>query len=247
MFAAEVPTFSENKNPAKIDSMFFAATDEEIELLGSEFSNMPKNETKLEFNQLEDCNKTLSETELHKRDYRDFDTFILCNPNAMNYQHMINYPHAFYMKYFLNRQINILVWNYRGYGRTQGSPDPDSIKKDAEQVFHFLKTRVGVRGKIGIYGRSLGCIAACHLHEYVDMVIADRGFSDLWTVANRKFYSELSMYLFKYLSFGWQANNDFNYITQNDNSRPPSYKVLLQDKNDEIVNFPSSLMVGVAS
>ena len=59
------------------------------------------------------------------------DTFILCNPNAMNYQQMINYPHAYYMKYFLNKQINVLVWNYRGYGRTKGRPSPDNICQDA--------------------------------------------------------------------------------------------------------------------
>ena len=24
--------------------------------------------------------------------YLDYDTFIICNPNAMSYQHMVNYP-----------------------------------------------------------------------------------------------------------------------------------------------------------
>jgi alpha/beta superfamily hydrolase len=58
--------------------------------------------------------------------YRSLDTFILCNPNAMAYQHMINYPHAYYLKYFLNKQINVVVWNYRGYGRTKGDPSPEA-------------------------------------------------------------------------------------------------------------------------
>ena len=62
----------------------------------------------------------------------DYDTFVLCNPNAMSYQHMINYPHAYYLKYFLNKQINVFVWNYRGYGRTKGEPDPKLFKYDGE-------------------------------------------------------------------------------------------------------------------
>lgn len=33
--------------------------------------------------------------------YKQRDTFILCNPNAMFYQHMINFPHAFYLRWFL--------------------------------------------------------------------------------------------------------------------------------------------------
>ena len=52
---------------------------------------------------------------------------------------MINYPHAYYLKFFLNKQINCFVWNYRGYGRTQGTPDPRLFQYDAEQVLNFLK------------------------------------------------------------------------------------------------------------
>lgn len=118
-----------------------------------------------------------------KRKYLELDTFILCNPNAMSYQNMINYPQAYYLKYFLNKQMNVLVWNYRGYGRTGSSPDPDSLQFEIEQVFHFLRYRIGVKGKIGVYGRSIGCVAACRLTPYVDMIIADRGFSNLHVIA----------------------------------------------------------------
>jgi hypothetical protein len=45
---------------------------------------------------------------------------------------MINYPHAFYLKYFLNKNINVVVWNYRGYGRTDGNTTTDSLYYDAE-------------------------------------------------------------------------------------------------------------------
>ena len=105
---------------------------------------------------------------------------------------MINYPQAYYLKYFLNRQMNVLVWNYRAYGRTPGDPSPDNLTKDAEQVLHFLKARIGVRGKIGVYGRSIGCVAACHLMNDVDLLIADRTFCDLLTLAERKFYGKFA-------------------------------------------------------
>jgi hypothetical protein len=55
-------------------------------------------------------------------------------------------------------------------------------------VLDFLKNKIGVKGKIGVYGRSLGCIPATALQNQVDMVIADRGFSDLWTLAEKKFH-----------------------------------------------------------
>lgn len=156
--------------------MFFAATEEAIDL-------DHKDDSKLKF--------------LH------YDTFILCNPNAMAYQNMINYPHAYYLKFFLHRHINCFVWNYRGYGRTKGNSEPHLFKQDAEQMLNFLRLRIGVKGKIGIYGRSLGCTAVAYLQDQVDMAVADRGFCDLWTLAEKKFYSNFSAPLLKYTTFGW--------------------------------------------
>jgi hypothetical protein len=98
---------STSPDGVKIDAMFFTANEQPLVL----------------------------DSSLHTDDntqYLSHDTFILCNPNAMSYQHMINYPHAFYLKYFLGKQINCLVWNYRGYGRTKGKPDPRDFEKDAE-------------------------------------------------------------------------------------------------------------------
>jgi len=40
-----------------------------------------------------------------------------------------------------------------------------------------MRVQLGLRGKIGIYGRSLGGIASAHLAQFVDMVIVDRSFS----------------------------------------------------------------------
>lgn len=51
--------------------------------------------------------------------YKNLPTFILCNPNAMFYQHMINFPHAYYLRFFLQKNINVMIWNYRGYGRSK--------------------------------------------------------------------------------------------------------------------------------
>ena len=48
--------------------------------------------------------------------YKGKPTFLLCNPNAMFYQYMVNQPHAYYLRFFLNKNINVMVWNYRGYG-----------------------------------------------------------------------------------------------------------------------------------
>ena len=170
-------------------------------------------------------------------------TFLLCNPNAMFYQHMVNHPHAFYLRFFLNRGINVLIWNYRGYGLSHGSPGPFNIRTDADLLLEHMRDSMGLTGKIGVYGRSLGGIPTAHLAHKVDMVIVDRTFSDFDKLAQRKFYHKVSEKLFKVGTCAWKASNFKNYIDSvNDNS----YKVMMIERNDEIVEFHSSLLVGVA-
>jgi hypothetical protein len=54
-----------------------------------------------------------------------------------------------------------------------------------------------LRGKIGIYGRSLGGIAACHLAKYLDVSFVDRSFSDLEEVVEGKFYGKAARLFYK--------------------------------------------------
>ena len=71
------------------------------------------------------------DNEKKESNYHELNTFLLCNPNAMVYQHMVNQPHGYYLKYFLNKNINVMVWNYRGYASSKGKANPYNIKYDA--------------------------------------------------------------------------------------------------------------------
>jgi pimeloyl-ACP methyl ester carboxylesterase len=74
-----------------------------------------------------------------------------------------------------------MTWNYRGCGETKGSASPFNIKCDAEQILNFVKNVLGVKGKIGVFGRSLGGIASTHLaskyKNIVQLLIVDRTFA----------------------------------------------------------------------
>lgn len=131
---------------------------------------------------------------------------------------MINYPHAYYLRFFLQKNINVICWNYRGYARSKGggccrkSPSPDNIREDSEAVLHYCRNELGLRNKIGVYGRSLGGIATTHLTQFVDMVIVDRSFCNLYEVAYYKFYGWIAVMLFKIATYGWDSNNDLRYL-----------------------------------
>jgi len=196
---------------------------------------------------------------------------------------MVHLSHSFYLKFFVDKGINVFIWNYRNYGRSKGTPDPSCFRKDIMCVFNYLKNQIKVTGKIGVYGRSLGGIPTCYLSPYADMVIVDRSFSNLQEMAVSRFNSRFADILFKLGSCGWQSQNDFDFLrpafgkTFKDRDRQQvnqpeqnrssandgfsdvvdievqaikcsnrSYKLITQDKNDEIVDIQSSLMVGVA-
>lgn len=125
---------------------------------------------------------------------------------------MVNHPHAFYLRFFLNRNINVMLWNYRGYGLSYGKPDPYNLRKDADTLLSYMREKMNLRGKLGVYGRSLGGIPTTHLADRVDMIMADRTFGNFDVLADRKFYSDISRYLFRVGTCGWQTSNLLNFI-----------------------------------
>ena len=56
-----------------------------------------------------------------------------------------------------------MAWNYRDYGRSGGTPDPFTSLHDSESILKFLIKELGIKGKIGCFGRSLGGSMASHI------------------------------------------------------------------------------------
>lgn len=78
------------------------------------------------------------------------------------------------------------------------------------------------------------------------MVIADRGFCDLWTLAAKKFHGEIATELMKQGTGGWVVNNAWKFLQPHTEKGKKCYKVVMCDIHDEIVNVHCSLMVGIA-
>lgn len=180
--------------------------------------------------------------------YLEKPTVIISNPNALIYQQMVTSPNSYWLSFFLKRGVNVMCWNYRGYGKSHSSffnpINPYNCKLDAERILEFLINRLKVRGKIGLYGRSLGGIASCHLANkfpIISAIIVDRTFGELDALSERRVYGRCTTTLFKLISFNWKALNDRNFIESK------AYKIVTCDPNDDVVDNYSSLSVGVAT
>ena len=62
---------------------------------------------------------------------------------------------------------------------------------DAERVLQFLVNTIKVRGQVGVYGRSIGGIAASHLvkkfPKIIKVYVGDRTLGDFDKVVENRF------------------------------------------------------------
>lgn len=76
-----------------------------------------------------------------------------------------------------------------------------------------------MKGKIGMYGRSLGGVVSTHLAatypDKISLIIADRTFGSLRDVSLRKFPGSATSTLFDIITLKWEANNDMNFFNVN--------------------------------
>ena len=60
--------------------------------------------------------------------------------------------------------VNVLLFDYRGYGHSEGQPSEKGTYRDAEGAFQYLQSRPDIDpSKIVIFGCSLGCAVAVEL------------------------------------------------------------------------------------
>ena len=84
---------------------------------------------------------------------------------------------------FVNRhQVSVLIFDYRGYGRSSGKPDEPGIYQDARAARKWLAQRAGLsESAIVLMGRSLGAAVAIELaaEDGAGGLIVENGFTSL--------------------------------------------------------------------
>ncbi len=85
--------------------------------------------------------------------------------------------------FYFKRKINLAVADYRGYGKSTGTPTITNMVHDAHLIYKVVKAELAGRGlkdKLWIMGRSLGSLSALELayHYQGDIpgIIIESGF-----------------------------------------------------------------------
>lgn len=144
-------------------------------------------------------------------------------------------------RYFFDKGFNICVFNYRGYGKSTGYPTFYNIAEDFDTIIEYLKSYKSVES-FGVYGYSIGGVAVAHaltLHNTdVKFVIAERTFGKMTDVVNNLVGPYLTL-LYKYI-YDKYYDSSYSYY------KGKCVKILTNSVDDEMINFPSSLLVGVS-
>jgi uncharacterized protein len=126
-------------------------------------------------------------------------------------------------------QLNVLAFDYRGYGKSQGKPFEAGVLADAEAAHQWLVHRADCEPEsIVLYGRSLGGAVAVHLasRHGAAGVILDRTFSSLVDVAATHF---------PWLPVRWLMHNHYHSIDRIADYRGPLLQI--HGRDDRIVPF----------
>jgi hypothetical protein len=106
---------------------------------------------------------------------------LFCHGNAGNISHRLDYIRRLY-----ELDIGVLIFDYRGYGRSSGRISEKAFYRDAEAAY-LVARRLAAESKarLVILGRSLGGVAAVHLGvtEPSDGVILEATFTNLGAIA----------------------------------------------------------------
>src|SRR5207248_2460746 len=86
-------------------------------------------------------------------------TLLFCHGNAGNISHRLDK-----LQIFHKLGLNVLLFDYRGYGQSEGVPSESGTYADAEAAYRYLtETRKIPPSQIILYGESLGCAVATEM------------------------------------------------------------------------------------
>ena len=163
---------------------------------------------------------------------------IICGPNGVPYQIFIR---NLRFESYLQSDIDILCWNYRGYGFSKGKPSYNRLRSDVLELFDEVKNNFNYE-RYGVHGISIGGIPCCHLarnRKEIELMICHRNFGRLDNIAQGFYCGKFLFFIYKYFFFQSSDNVD-NYINVKCD------KILLNDSRDQIVLEICSLKTLVA-
>lgn len=151
-------------------------------------------------------------------------TVIFCHGNAGNISHRLEI-----IKILNELNLNIFIFDYRGYGRSMGRPSEKGTYNDALGAYEYLLSRDDIdKGKIMVHGKSLGGAVAVNLASTIDLrlVIIESAFTSVPNMGKE---------IYPFLPIDLVGTIKYDSTEKIKNIKTP--KLIIHSKEDEIVPF----------
>jgi fermentation-respiration switch protein FrsA (DUF1100 family) len=134
-------------------------------------------------------------------------------------------------KAMLSVGVNVFLFDYRGYGRSQGHPDEQGTYLDAEAAYRWLQQRGFAAENIILFGESLGggVVADLASRLVCGGVVLQSTFTSIVDVGAE---------LFRWLPVRWLAHIKYDTL-----SKLPQIKVpvlVMHSRADRLIRFAHS-------
>lgn len=125
--------------------------------------------------------------------------------------------------------LNLLLFDYRGYGRSVGTPSEHGTYRDARAAWRYLTETRGLSpGDIILYGESLGGAVATHLaaEQTTRAVVVESSFSSM---------IDLGAEVYPWLPVRWISR--YVYPSARNLARVHAPVLVIHSRDDEIIPF----------
>jgi uncharacterized protein len=93
----------------------------------------------------------------HFHNYQNAPTVLFCHGNSGNISHR-----DYVVKLMNTQHLNLLIFDYSGYGHSKGTPSKEQLLKDGEIAYSYLSTKTDPTNII-VWGESIGGFVAIHI------------------------------------------------------------------------------------
>lgn len=163
-------------------------------------------------------------------------TILVCHGNVENMS-----THAKLDLWLIDAGYNIFIFDYRGYGRSEGAPDVLGVHLDAEAALETLLFRLphDSRHRIFIFGKSLGAAVAVYTvsrspyKNRLKALILDSPFSSYRAIAREKIAESIVGWPFQY-PLSYLVNDDYSPIKYIQNVAPVPV-VIIHGAGDPVI------------
>ncbi|SRR5260221_1949169 len=126
------------------------------------------------------------------------------------------------------RGVSVLLFDWRGYGKSAGKPSEDALYHDALAAVDFARTHAA-GGELALYGESLGGPYAAYAasHRPVRCVVIENSFPSLTALGNALYHP---------IPLGWFAPRAMTTLRWLNDARVPV--LVLHGRRDQVIPFP---------